>query len=188
MLVINNIEVSQNEDGLFSLNDLHKASGGSRKDEVNRFTRSKKFLSEVEFLALETDSQIWVVNKNNELDQGTYVCEDLVYSYAMWVSVEYKFTVIRAFKALVKGDIDTAVKIAVRSVMINKAGSEFDRLVNDDNAVGEKAMNDLCNASDLYKTNASIAGSDLASCRGKKEKRSAAEEAIISRSQLIMTI
>lgn len=188
MLVINNIEVSQNEDGLFSLTDIWRASGNKSKRPVN-FAKTESFKDLIKFLRVRylTPDIYQVVNGGNK-GSSTYGCKEIVYAYAMYVDVKFMVSVIDAFDSLTKGDIDTAVKIAVRSVMINKAGSEFDRLTNDDNAVGEKAMNAHSNASNLYDKHSAIAGSDLASCRGKKAKRKASEDAIRKRSQLAMAI
>lgn len=189
MLVINNIEVSQNEDGLYSLVDLWKSTSNKKNKSPSKWLDLKGTESKIEYLCLDRKRVQLNQQVTSKNEYGyTYVCKELVYSYAMWISDKYHFEVIHAFDALVQGDIDTAVKIAVRSVMINKAGSEFDRLASDDNAVGEKAMNAHSNASNLYDRHSAIAGSDLASCRGKKAKRKASEDAIRKRSQFALSI
>ena len=35
--------------------------------------------------------------------KGTFACRELVYSYAMWISPNFIFRVVRAFDALVSG-------------------------------------------------------------------------------------
>ncbi len=96
-LVLNNIEVKKDEQGRYSLNDLHKASGGQHKDQPARFIRLKSFTETVDFLT----TQMWVVKpfetKAGRHGGGTWVCEQLVVEYAMWVSVEFKVKVMQFF-------------------------------------------------------------------------------------------
>ena len=189
MLVINNIEVKSNEDGLFSLADLWRSTGNNKNKKPSKWLSLKGTIGKIDYLCLDRKralSNQQVISKS--VHNYTYVCKELVYSYAMWINDEYHFKVIHAFDALVVGEFATALKIASSSSYINKAGDEFDRLTKDDQAVGEKAMNDFCNASGIYNTYSCKAGEDLASCRGKKKKRSDAEKAITERSQLSLTI
>ena len=99
-LIISNQAISQHN-GLYSLNDLHKASGGAKKHEPYQFMRNqetKELITEIESekqIAYET-----VIGKGK--NQGTYVCKELVYRYAMWISPKFSLMVIRTFDDLVQ--------------------------------------------------------------------------------------
>lgn len=161
-------------DGLYSLNDLHKAAGNDKKHQPANFMRletTQKLIKEIESESLgvgiptskdshSTDSHsleggippskdlsstdlhalnepvncanlhsldeqasemsfekttsssdmrslntavITILGKNKE--QGTYVCRELVYAYAMWISPKFSLAVIRTFDALATGKL-----------------------------------------------------------------------------------
>lgn len=86
-------------DGLFSLNDLHKAAGNEDKHKPSNFMR----LEQTKDLIAEIDkcSDVSISNKTiRGATGGTYVCKELVYSYAMWISAKFSLIVIRAFDAI----------------------------------------------------------------------------------------
>lgn len=94
--------------GLYSLNDLHKAAGSESKHAPYRFMRNEQTIELIEEIKrspnLEignigiNDSPVLVSRGGNE--QGTWVCKELVYSYAMWISAKFHLQVIRAFDAM----------------------------------------------------------------------------------------
>lgn len=100
-------------DGLYSLNDMHKASGKADKHRPTFFLRNqetKDLIAELEYevgdvrKCTSLDNQVIRVVKGNFTDglkQGTYVCKELVYRYAMWISAKFALVVIRTFDALV---------------------------------------------------------------------------------------
>ena len=107
-LVIGDFSIRQDEDGRYCINDLHKAGGGMDKHKPSNFLRSeqtKDLIKEIEqnTMMLKSEnhnlSAINVVRGRGK-DQGTYVVEDLVYSYAMWISAKFHLIVIRAYKML----------------------------------------------------------------------------------------
>ena len=94
-------------DGLYSLNDMHKASGGEKKHQPAFFMRNqetKDLIKEVE--ATDNVKAVKrVQGGNNKSLQGTYVCKDLVYRYAMWISPKFALLVIRTFDKLITGEL-----------------------------------------------------------------------------------
>ena len=107
MLMILNSTVSM-IDGLYSLNDLHKASGNDKKHQATNFMRlenTKKLIVEIERSSDVRNGKNSVAYKiiqvGDSQQQGTFVCRELVYSYAMWISPRFQLLVIRAFDSMI---------------------------------------------------------------------------------------
>jgi hypothetical protein len=84
-------------DGLYSLNDLHKVSGAVKKHQPANFLRletTQELIAEIEN---SSDLRSLAVNTNQGRSGGTWVCKELVYAYAMWISPKFNLQVIRAF-------------------------------------------------------------------------------------------
>lgn len=99
-LVINDTQITTDASGRFSLNDLHKASGGSIKDLPNKFMANKTFKDMVKLLNADNPAFESVVRKQGRYNGGTWVCKELVYKYAMWVNVDFELKVIRTFDSM----------------------------------------------------------------------------------------
>ncbi|MFU2082617.1 KilA-N domain-containing protein [Gallibacterium anatis] len=87
-------------DNLYSLNDLHVASGNDPKNKPANFVRLETTQALVNELKNETCSDLRssvLVVKNGV---GTYACQELVIAYAAWISAAFHLKVIRAFMAL----------------------------------------------------------------------------------------
>lgn len=119
-------------DGLYSLNDLHKASGGAKKHQPALFIKNQStqnLIAEIEHsknsdfesdlgiprskeIERSSDLRIGSESRRSDLSiaikaikgghkhQGTWVCKELVYAYAMWISAKFHLQVIRAFDAM----------------------------------------------------------------------------------------
>lgn len=110
MLVIDNKTVSI-VDGLYSLNDLHRASGGAAKDQPSNWLRLDYTRELIDEINLKAVIPALVESKAGRYG-GTYVCKELVYAYAMWLSPSFYARVIRTFDAVASGDIEKALAYA----------------------------------------------------------------------------
>lgn len=106
-LELGGIHIRRDEAGRYFLNDLHKAAGGKDIDKPTFFFRNTNTSRLVQALRDElTPGQVEnlqrvpvkVINGGNA--RGTYVCRELVYAYAMWISPEFSIKVIRAYDQL----------------------------------------------------------------------------------------
>jgi hypothetical protein len=94
-LVVSNTTVNQ-KNGLYCLNDLHKASGCENQKRPAFWVKNKQTQELVNEILIAGIPAIESTQK-----VGTYVCKDLVYAYAMWISPKFHLCVIRAFDAMV---------------------------------------------------------------------------------------
>lgn len=105
-LSVLNVTISQDAEGRFCLNDLHKAAGGLSKDQPSKWLILSSTIALIEELNVENlvAKQNQSVRKYlwaNHKVQGTFVRKELVYAYAMWISPAFNLKVIRAFDAMV---------------------------------------------------------------------------------------
>lgn len=124
--------IRQDEAGRYCLNDLHKAAGGENRHKPANFLRTdiaKGLVAEVE--AEIPIAHFRAIGGNHHHDEpiphfrgitgntdkagipalsrkqkvGTFVCKELVYAYAMWISPKFHLHVIRTFDAVVQAQL-----------------------------------------------------------------------------------
>lgn len=107
-------------DGLYCLNDLHKASGTAdhkKPSEWLRLSQVTEFISELEnenpkagIPTLEQNQQvIKTIRGGNQA--GTYACRELVLAYATWISPRFFLLVLRTFDLVACGGVLAVGKI-----------------------------------------------------------------------------
>lgn len=129
-IIISDITIHKDAQGRYSINDLHKAAGNERRHEPSLWLgllQTKELIEEILNTEIpvfkngeESNTGIPVINppvaSRKGRYGGTYVCKELVYSYAMWISAAFSLKVIRAYDALVSGDIDKAESISSQTI------------------------------------------------------------------------
>ena len=96
------------KDGLYCLNDLHKASGGDPNNAPSQWVKNKQtkdFLQTMEISLVKVEGR----------SGGTYSEKKAVYSYAMWISPQFQSHVIDAYDALVTGQLEDAKRESTRA-------------------------------------------------------------------------
>lgn len=97
-LTVCGVDIKQDAEGRYCLNDLHKAAGGDSNQQPAFFMRrveTSELVAELEKSA-KTQSFVKLMGRNG----GTFVVKELVYAYAMWISPKFHLEVIRSYDRL----------------------------------------------------------------------------------------
>lgn len=97
-LAIGDITVRQHN-GLYSLNDLHKASGGEENFKPAFFLRNDQAKALIAELTKGADLHLFLKTTKGR-NGGTYACRELVIAYAAWINAAFHLKVIRVFLAV----------------------------------------------------------------------------------------
>lgn len=118
MMVIDSVAIQQDQQGRYCLNDLHRAAGGEDRHKPRHWYATQqtqelvRILTEGGIPPLEQNQPVSVIRGGNQ--QGTYVCKELVYSYAMWISAAFNLKVIRTFDAAQVATVPQSLPEALR--------------------------------------------------------------------------
>lgn len=96
-LTIDTITIRKDSEGRYCLNDIHKAAGGLEKHKPVQFFRQQQAADLITEIKVGNPTISPVVTKLG-CTGGTFVCKELVYAYAMWVSAAFNLKVIRVFE------------------------------------------------------------------------------------------
>lgn len=125
-LSIDSTTIKTDSAGLFCLNDLHKAAGGDPKHQPAKFFANQSTRALVQELRNSPNLETFLETHTGR-NGGTYVCKELVYAYAMWISPAFHLKVIRTFDNLQT----QGVAVADHAVedLLNDPLSYLDRLM-----------------------------------------------------------
>lgn len=138
-------EVSiRQQDGLFSLNDLHRASGGELRHRPVEFIRLEQTQELIRELQKGGDSHLFL-NTVKGRNGGTYACRELVIAYAAWISAAFHLKVIRVFLAVAAPQtepkqmrLDDAVRLDHAFHLASHAAAQVQRAVFNAVMAGEQ--------------------------------------------------
>ncbi len=109
------------QDELYSLNDLHKASGSLNKHRPKYWLANEQTKELIDEIAKDGIPPLSV--KHGGSNSGTWVCKELVYAYAMWISAKFHLQVIRAFDQLHSQPKQQTLPLSSQSVPANPIDS-----------------------------------------------------------------
>lgn len=137
-LTIASTKIRQDGEGRFCLNDCYKASGSAKAKQPANFMRldttqalvqeivENSRSSDVRNASTDTGIPVSPISvKKGGLNQGTYVCKELVYAYAMWISPAFHLHVIRAFDDLMQGKIPCSSRNVDTTLPLRRARLAF---------------------------------------------------------------
>ena len=103
-LIIAGTGIRQDADGRYCLNDLHRAAvaagANKRTKEPAKWMATDGYSELLGELTTQNMGSLPVATIEGRAG-GTFVCKELVYSYAMWISPKFHLQVIRTFDAVV---------------------------------------------------------------------------------------
>lgn len=103
-LTVAGVVIHQDAEGRYSLNDLHSASGVGADGLPNKFLRLDSTLALIDAISNCPDmGNITPVDSRAGRYGETFVCKEIVFTYAIWISPAFYLNVIRTYDALVTG-------------------------------------------------------------------------------------
>lgn len=170
-LTILNMNIRQDAEGRYCLNDCHRASGGDASKAPGQWMANKQtkaLVEELDTVGISTVSETAgkSVVKTEGRNGGTYVAKELVYAYAMWISPAFHLTVIRAFDAMVTGEFPaTSAPALSRDQKI----AEAFMLLHEDHEAAKQELSTLRPQAEAFDR--------LSNQNGRHNLRSAAQQA-----------
>lgn len=101
--------------GLFSLNDLHRASGSEKRHQPGYFFANDQTKALIEEI---TNTGIPAIETRRGANGGTYACRELVIAYAAWISAAFHLKVIRVFLSVTQPTATEAVFLSPARVRL----------------------------------------------------------------------
>jgi hypothetical protein len=150
IFVIEGISVRRDIEGRYYLNDLHRAAGGEDRHGPNRWTRTDSFNGLISELTPEMAFAPVDVQRGG-ITPGTYVCKELVYAYAMWISPAFHLKVIRTFDSVAtQAQINPAISDRIQAgVILLESAARTLNLSNSSKLGGYQKLQQVAGLPDL---------------------------------------
>jgi hypothetical protein len=100
-ITIGNIVVHQSHHNYYRINDIQKAGNGSDFKEWFKNDYTKRLIKAIELKGGDLPPLYSITGRNG----GTFVCKQLAYAYAHWISPEFYLLVIDTFDAVMNSSI-----------------------------------------------------------------------------------
>lgn len=105
---IANLTIEQSSNGLYSINDIHRASGGLAKHRPGLWLQLQSTTNLVRLMESQeknpsSSKVVETFEGGNSPMRGTFVCRKLVVAYALWISTEFFSHVLDVFLDVVDG-------------------------------------------------------------------------------------
>lgn len=123
MMQIANVGIRQDEQGRYCLNDLHRAAGGEKKHQPSDWLRTQQAVELIKEVEIPGNPGI-----ESKQGLGTFVCKELVYAYAMWISPAFHLKVIRTFDAVVTNRLTSPAQMSRLQLIQLAMQAEEERL------------------------------------------------------------
>lgn len=115
-LIVAGVPIRQDENQRYCLNDLHRSAGTEKRHAPSYWLSNQQTVEIVDELNTTGIPVVTIEGRNG----GTFVCKELVYAYAMWISAKFHLHVIRAYDEMVTGGEKpkTALELAREQVAL----------------------------------------------------------------------
>lgn len=111
------LTIEPNVHGLYPLSGIFKASGGLKNNRPAYWLKRADTTAYIDFLKAEVGvlQVIQIIQGGTPELQGTFVCRELVYDYATWVSPALRYAVVQAFDTLLtqQQDLTRSLSLAL---------------------------------------------------------------------------
>jgi hypothetical protein len=104
-IVISDTTIRQDSEGRYCLNDLHRSAGGEARHKPGNWLANQQTQELIDEINSISGIPAIDSRRGRGDDAGTFVCKELVYSYAMWISPVFSLKVIRTFDAVSRGAV-----------------------------------------------------------------------------------
>lgn len=98
LLILSNSQIAINEDGLYSLNDLHKLSGANHKHLPSQFLRAKSTKEYMDIVKKSEQGAEVIRSSSGRHGGGTWVSPLILMKYASWISLELEFALFKSLR------------------------------------------------------------------------------------------